>query len=107
MFRAVKGNPPVRQDFECYWDQGGRPERRTSPAQIRTFKSVSTFDTLERARAKASALGLGRYIAELKLPDDVKRQIRATGHVDLEETTPEQLLGYVVKLHPLQEAGTL
>jgi len=107
VFRAVKNNPPKPDDFQSYWDQGQRPARKTSPAQIRTFQSVSTLDSLEKAREKAQALSLGTHIAELEIPDKVKRQAKANGHIDLEGTTPDELLSYVVAVHPLYEGGTL
>lgn len=107
VFRAIKNDPPQAEDFQSYWDQRGRPARKTSPTQIRTYQSVSTFDSLEKAREKALAIGLGSHIAELEVPDSVKRTVKASGHIDLEGTTPDELLGYVVRVHPLHEGGTL
>jgi hypothetical protein len=103
VFRAVKHNPPEREDFQSAWDQGRRPPRLTSPSQIRTYTSVSTFESLALARAKAEALDLGQYIVALELPDSVKRNTKPNGHVDLEGTTPEELLGMVTRVHPLAE----
>ena len=44
---------------------------------------------------------IGALVAELEVPDSVVRQpVSPSGHVRLDGTTPKQLLGYVVAIHP-------
>jgi hypothetical protein len=51
---------------------------------------------------KAVEAELGDFIAELEVPDDIGRNANGRGHVDLEGTTPSQLLKYVVQIHAIE-----
>lgn len=99
LFRVVRTNPPSAQDFKSPWDLGRQP-RKNRPMQVRLYRGVSTFETLGMARDKATEANLGDFVAELEVPDGVARNPNGRGHVDLEGTTPAQLLGYVVQIHP-------
>lgn len=70
--------------------------------QVRLYQGVSTFETLEMAIEKAVEAELGDFVAELEVPDSVARNSNGRGHVDLEGTTPAQLLQYVVQTHPIE-----
>ncbi len=99
LFRVVRRNPPIARDFESPLAKGRKPP---GPEQERSYRAVSTFITLELARNKAIDLRLGDFVAELDVPSTVEQRLDAEGHVDLENTTPEQLLGYVVQVHRVQ-----
>jgi hypothetical protein len=45
---------------------------------------------------------LGDFVAELEVPDEVSRNANGRGHVDLEGTTPSQLMAYVVQIHGIE-----
>jgi len=66
------------------------------------YQGVSTYETLEMMVAKAIAGELGDFVAELEVPDEVHRNANGRGHVDLEGTTPSQLMAYVVQIHPIE-----
>jgi hypothetical protein len=70
--------------------------------QVRLFQGVSTFEALEMAIEKAVEAELGDFIAELEVPNEVARNLNGRGHVDLEGTTPGQLMKYVVQIHPIK-----
>jgi hypothetical protein len=47
---------------------------------------------------------IGALVAELEVPNSVTMQPAIpSGHVRLDGTTPERLLGYVVAIHPGQQ----
>jgi hypothetical protein len=99
LFRVIRRNPPTARDFESPLAKGRKPP---GPEQEEGYRAVSTFITLELARHKAIDLRLGDFVAELEVPAAVEQHPDAEGHVDLENTTPEQLLGYVVQVHRAQ-----
>src|SRR3982074_853657 len=101
LFRAVRTNPPTEQDFRSPWDLGRRP-REKRPLQVRLYQGVSTYETLEMMIEKAIEAGLGDFVAELEVPDEVRRNAKGRGHVDLEGTTPSQLMAYVVQIHAIE-----
>src|SRR5450759_2566184 len=101
LFRAVKANPPTEHDFRSPWDLGRRP-RKNRPMQVRLYQGVSTYETLEMMVEKAVEAELGDFVAELEVPDDIGRNANGRGHVDLEGTTPSQLLKYVVQIHAIE-----
>ena len=104
LYRVVRANPPTTRDFRSPSDAG---RAIPSPELERTFRSVSTFITQEAAaQANRRFRGrLGSFIARLEVPDTVARTQEGQ-HVDLHDTTPEQLLGYVSGVLPLPE-GTI
>lgn len=101
LFRAVRTNPPTENDFRSPWDLGRRP-RKNRVMQVRLYQGVSTYETLEMMIEKATEAELGDFVAELEVPDEVGRNGNGRGHVDLEGTTPSQLLNYVVQIHAIE-----
>mgnify|MGYP001791667188 CR=1 FL=1 len=97
----MKGEAPGPDDFVSYWDQGRRP-RQHRKSQIELYKQVSTLETLPLAREYAVEYGLGSHAAEIEVPDEVKRKANGRGHVGLEGTTREQLIGYIQQIHPVE-----
>lgn len=95
LYRAVRNDPPTEADFQSPWEQGRHPPK---PQLERAWKAVSTFRTFDKAVDKAIQYDLGDFIAELDVPDSVQKQVNATGHADLENATPGELLGYVVQI---------
>jgi hypothetical protein len=104
LYRLVRANPPTALDFRSPAD-AGRPI--PSPDKERTFRSVSTYIT-EHAALEINRRfhgRLGSFIARLDVPDTVART-QEGDHVDLHDTTPEQLLTYVVGVSPVP-GGTI
>jgi hypothetical protein len=88
------------------WDRGKRP-RRLSPSQIRAYKEVSVFRTLRQLRLRAKDYpDIGRLAAELEVPAHVRARPGVGGHIGLEDTTPSQLVSYVVKIVPMVPEST-
>lgn len=87
------------------WDLGMRP-RRLSPAQLRAYKEVSVFRSLSQLRQKAKDYpDIGHLAAELEVPVHVRARSGVGGHVGLGDTTPTQLISYVVKIVPMVPEG--
>ncbi len=97
LLRVVGSLDPSDWDLMSHWDRGHRPRPYRS-AQVRAYKGVSTFETLEQAWGKAIANGPGDFIAELDVPDHVSRIANGGGHVDLHGTTPRELRQYIVSV---------
>jgi hypothetical protein len=96
LYRATRHNPPTEEDMSSDWDLGERPPEPYKPRDVASYKAVSTFDSLEKAAAKARNRNLGEYVAEIDAPDSVERKHSPeSGHVELRDTTPAQLLGYL------------
>ena len=83
----------------------------TATEQVRRkWDAVSTLDTLDLAARRARDLGLGDWIAELSVPDEVRAEVgqptpprRPRGrHVSL-WATPSQLLSYVVGVTAVEQ----
>jgi hypothetical protein len=74
---------------------------RTPPSveEENDYNGVSVLESLELARELASFTALGDHIAELKVPDSIRRISDGSGHVDLMDTVPEQLTAYVIGVH--------
>ena len=101
LYRVTKNNPPIADDMKTHWDL--YPERRPVRSKDQAaWKEVSTFVTAELAARKARLHKLGEYIAELEVPDTAPMTIKG-GHVGLIGTTPDQLLGMVRNVQPLDE----
>lgn len=92
LFRAVRSNPPTKADFTSPWDAGRRPPR---PELEGKWRSVSTFVDFDKAVDKAAQFNLGDFIAALEVPDTVQKKVDPTGHVDLINATPGELLACV------------
>lgn len=72
-----------------------------SAQQIRAYKGVSVYATLDQLRDKMRAYpGIGRFAAELELPESASfHGPNPDGHIRLERTTPAELLRYVRAVH--------
>ena len=103
VYRVVRSNPPTEADFRSPVDAGKLPPKNRPS---RTWKAVSSFIEFDKAVDKAAAYDLGDFIAALEIPDTVQATVSDTGHVDLEDTTPGELLGYVVQVSPREARVT-
>jgi hypothetical protein len=103
LFRAVHTNPPILRDMQSTWDLGSRRPVKVTAANVRAYQGVSVFTSFSQLRDRALAYPkIGHLAAELEVPDGVSRHgPRPDGHVRLDGTTPDQLLGYVVAVRPL------
>jgi len=101
LFRAVH-MPLSEMDMQSASERG---RRCPTPAQQPDYDGVSVYLTSEQCRAPMRAWPkIGTHVAELEVPDSVVRQPASpSGHVRLDDTTPKQLLSYVVAIHPGQE----
>jgi hypothetical protein len=71
LYRAVKTLPPTRSDFESAAEKGKQPPS-DDPEVLRTHDGISTFTPLERAAKMVKRFpGLGGFLAELQVPDDM------------------------------------
>lgn len=103
VYRVTKHDPPTEEDMLSAWELGRRPDPLT-PGSEAVFREVSTFNTPQAAALKAQAFGLGDYIATLDIPDTVTATVKeTTGHVGLAGATPEELLGYVQNVQPVDD----
>lgn len=106
LYRVTKNDPPTAEDMMSYWDLGRRPARSQDDPRYEqdraAYEEVSTFVTAEEAAAKARTRNLGDYIAELEVPDDAPMSV-IRGHRGLIGTTPDQLLGMVRNVRPVDE----
>lgn len=98
LFRNVRSDPPQVADFRSQWDKGWRPKSR-SPSEVLSFKAISVWERLDLARQRGVELNLGDFVAELEVPDSIKRRHDTTGHVDLYGTIPQQVRGWVKRVH--------
>jgi hypothetical protein len=94
-YRILKTNPPTEADFLSYAALG-RPLRRDTPELRRSWEGVSTYDTLDAARAiVANAPRIGRFIAELEIGEDGPVAFEQSGadpsHFDLFGTAADML----------------
>jgi hypothetical protein len=102
-FRVIRSQHPSWADFlsNLVRDQ---PPRRVEAADPLEWAGVSVFDSLGEARSRASSFPvLGRYIAELRLPEGVPVLIRPSvgvGHWTL-VGGPGIMLGLVVRVVPV------
>ena len=104
LYRIVLTNPPTTADFVSEGERG--IERRVRPEYERLRSGVSTFDSEERARQRASGWPwLGASIAELDLPDrdlhiHYERTTESRGHFTV-WGSPSALLARVVRVMPV------
>ena len=105
LFRVVRHDPPTHDDFTSHEAMGKPLPKRADAALARRWRGVSVLTTLELAREVGRGGRLGSWVAELEVPDSVERDIDAERplgrHLDLFGATPEQLLGYTLRIHPL------
>jgi hypothetical protein len=76
-YRLVKNNPPHRQDFISNQEKRGQP-RSALPSHLKPLWSgISLHQTEAQSRRQAAELPrLGKYLAELQIPDDAAQSIR-------------------------------
>jgi hypothetical protein len=102
-FRVIRSQHPSWADFlsNLVRDQ---PPRRVEVTDPLEWAGVSVFDSLAEARARAQAFPvLGRYVAEVRIPDRAAVLIRPSvgaGHWTL-LGGPGVLLGFVARVVPV------
>jgi len=79
VFRAVRTDPPTENDF---LSQARLGRRHVDESAFELTSGVSVFATEAQVARLARRYQMGRYIAELTLPEDVeiRRTGRARGH---------------------------
>lgn len=102
LYRIVSSATPAEADFRSAERQGRRLRQPVTPELLRSFRSVSAWDTFERAEAAARDYPkLGRYVAVLQLPPHIRAvRFGAPGHWDI-EAEPIDLLRAVVAVLPI------
>jgi hypothetical protein len=106
-FRIVQGDSPTALDFTSNAAKG-IPSPAKDPETMRLWTGISVYDRRGYARRLAlRALRLGRFVAELRLPDDasavIERTTRSHGH-DTLWGEPATLRTYVIAVTPVDEA---
>lgn len=82
VFRIVRHDPPVPEDFTPASSAGAPPHARRA-VDPRLSTGISVLATERQALARARRYpGLGTYVAELELPANVpvERTLRTRGH---------------------------
>ena len=100
-YRVVQTDPPTLRDFASHAALG-RP--LIDPAYRRRWQGVSVFGTVHQARKKARQYPtLGRFIAELAIPDEAAVQSERTGSANHHTlwASPKVLLACVVAVTPV------
>jgi len=86
LYRAVKNNPPLREDFLSGKDSG-RP-RPFKEQEIPLWHGFSAFRTLEQARKKARAFPMqGTFIAAFPIPPGsvkVLSEVVISGNIEIQ-----------------------
>ncbi len=104
-YHLVKHDPPTREDFLSYLEQG-IPVFDDDPEALRLASGVSACATLAqvRNRARLPSLRDHRYVAELSITAQAaisfERTGRQRGHYTL-WGTPDDLLACVVSVVPV------
>ena len=101
-YHLVKNNPPTRDDFLSYLEQGITLKIDTPEAR-RLASGVSACATLHQARNRARLPSLRdhAYIAELHIPDEAPITFERTGRVPGHHTlwgSPDDMLRCVVSV---------
>src|SRR2546423_403430 len=96
LFRICRKNPPTRRDFMSHEQRGWTLKAPLTDERKRAWNGVSVFTSLAAARRRSR--GLGDYIAELEIPAAIRRH-GAGSHVNLEGTSPEELLQCCVRIY--------
>jgi hypothetical protein len=98
LYRVVKTNPPTRSDFVSHYERGIPPPVRVPDAE-RLMRGLSVFNRADLARQQARRFPrLGRFVAEMDIPDDGSIPVERTGAAEGHHTvwgTPEELLARV------------
>jgi hypothetical protein len=111
-FRIVKTTPPTRRDFASNQEKRGDPRPHLPQHLRRLWNGLSIHATEAQSRRQARENPwLGRYIAELQIPDHPLRPMRwertvpsNEGHYTLWGDADE-LLNYVTRVVPAEEAA--
>lgn len=108
-YRIVKTDPPNLEDFKSYRELGILL-LRTDAESRRLADGISVYATLAQARRAArSQPFLGRFIAEVVIPDDGSLTLARTGKkpghhtiwCDPREELASQVLKYVTSVLPV------
>ena len=103
LFRIVRTDPPTIADFTSNAQRGLPPPQ--DPTLARLWDGLSSYNTAAQARRNARKRPtLGRYIAELRVPDvesvRVERTLNSPGHHTI-WGDPADLLALVVNVEPV------
>ncbi len=79
LYRIVEHDPPTLEDFMSDEDLGEPPPEDADRQTLRMWRGISVFATEAQARAKATRLPLGDYIAEVEVPPGADLKIERTG----------------------------
>lgn len=101
-YRVVSSEAPTEADFHSAERQGRKLRPPVTPELLRSFRSVSAWDTLEGAEQAARDYPrLGTHVAILELPPHIARvRFGAPGHWDIEAESSE-LLRAVLQVVPI------
>ena len=101
-YRVVRSPTPTLTDFYSPERQGRKVSLAATSDLLRSFRSVSVWDTLDgAARVARDYPKLGRYVAVIELPANVTAlRFGAPGHWDI-EAEPDELLKAVVEVVPI------
>ena len=78
LYRIVKSDPPTLTDFTPNADRG-RSQRNLTPEEMRLLTGLSLYATRPQARRTARTYpNLGRFIAEVTIPDDAPVRLERT-----------------------------
>lgn len=107
LFRIVVRNPPLLDDFTSNEAKGRVPPRSLTEEQRRQWSGLSVFERRDQAeRLARRRAGLGRFIAELRLPSDgsiscQRTNLGSPGHYTL-WGDPALILQCVVRVYPVE-----
>lgn len=97
LYRIVRTNPPTGDDMRSHAALGRKP-RGNDPEDLRLWRGISLFDSIERARAQARRRPWygDAFIATLVIPRSVFQleATRSRGHYTL-WGHPHAILDYV------------
>ena len=103
-FRIIAVELPNREDFLSDKAKGQPPRNADDAELLRLWDGISVFATFQQARNKANRYDLGRFIAEVLIPENspirVERTTRSPGHHTL-WSEPDAVLRCVVRVLPL------
>ena len=109
LFHVVRSQSPMQDDFRSMLGRRviPRPQRngQFDPEVLRRAAGVSCYETRDQARAAAIRHGLGRFIAELFIPEDgCAIELARTGSADGHYTVWASLayfVSHVVSVEPV------
>lgn len=112
LFRILKSNVATRRDFMSNQEKRGHPRPELPPHLRPLWSGISVHQTEAQSRRQAVELPrLGKYLAELHLPEDETQSFRwertiphNDGHVTLWGDA-DSLLACVVRIVAIEEIG--